>query len=137
MFTKLNIMIKKLNVMIFSFPVKWAVMFFKFNVMFLLHRIMLPRLGFNLGCGAIFVMYEKAYTKMAPQGAIPNYLKPKGYKLLVLTVPFSFCNPYVAIIKGLILIKYRTFSIAQKKSLWWKIMKNHNQNHHFLIKLVL
>ena len=54
-------------------PVKWAVMFFKFNVMFLLHRIMLPRLGFNLGCGAIFVIYEKAYTKMAPQGATAKH----------------------------------------------------------------
>ena len=44
-------------------------MFFKVNIMFLLLRIMLPRLEL-FGCGAIFVIYEKAYTKMAPQGAL-------------------------------------------------------------------
>ena len=40
MFTKLSIMIIETNVMFFVFPVKWAVMFPKFNVMFLLRRIM-------------------------------------------------------------------------------------------------
>ena len=41
--------------------------------------------------GAILQFFEKAYLqKWHRKGAIPNYLKPKGYKLLVLTVPFSF-----------------------------------------------
>ena len=60
--------------MIFAFPVKWLVMFlendimfFKFNVMFLSRRIMLPRLEFCFGCGAIFVL-KRRITKMAPQG---------------------------------------------------------------------
>ena len=66
-------MIIKLNVMIFFFSVKWLVMLLKFNVVFFLCRIMLPRLGFNLSCGAIFVIYEKAYTKMAPQGATAKH----------------------------------------------------------------
>ena len=90
MFAKLDIMIIKTKVMIFSFPVKWLDMFSRFNVVFLLRRIMLPRLEFTLGCSAIFVFLKRRITKMAPQGVIPNYLKPKGYKLLVLTVPFSF-----------------------------------------------
>ena len=69
MFMELNIMIIEARVMIFAFPVKWLVMFLKFNVMFFLHRIMFTSLRvFHLGCGAIFVIYEKAYTKMAPQG---------------------------------------------------------------------
>jgi hypothetical protein len=90
-------MIIETNVMIFAFPVKWLVMFLENSIMFskpnvmlfLLFRIFLPRLEFTLGYGAIFVL-KRRITKMAPQGAIPNYLKPKGYKLLVLTVPFSF-----------------------------------------------
>ena len=50
-------------------------MFLILQVMFFLHRIMFTSLRvFHLGCGAIFVIYEKAYTKMAPQGAIPNHL---------------------------------------------------------------
>jgi hypothetical protein len=57
-----KIMLLKLNVMIFFFSAKWLVMLCKFNVMFFLCRIMLPRLEFNLGCGAIFV-FEKAYYK--------------------------------------------------------------------------
>ena len=76
MFIELNVKINehkvmflKLNVMFFFFSVKWLVMFCKFNVMFFLHRIMFTSLRvFHLGCGAIFVIYEKAYTKMAPQG---------------------------------------------------------------------
>ena len=50
-------------------------MFLKLNVMlFLYFRILLPHLfpyliSFIFGCGAIFIVYEKAYTKMAPQGA--------------------------------------------------------------------
>ena len=79
-------MIIEARVMIFAFPVKWLVMFLKFNVMFFLHRIMFTSLRvFHLGCGAIFVIYEKAYTKMAPQGAIPNHLSQliqlKGWSL--------------------------------------------------------
>ena len=41
MFIKLNIKIVKLNVIIFSFPVKWAVEIFEFNVMFLILQVML------------------------------------------------------------------------------------------------
>ena len=51
MFVKLNIMIIEAEVMflnlddkIFSFPVKWGVMFCKFNIMFFLHRIMFTSL---------------------------------------------------------------------------------------------
>ena len=54
-------MIIEPNVMIFSFPVKWLAMFLKNDVMFsrtdimlfLLFRILLPRLEFCFGCGAI------------------------------------------------------------------------------------
>ena len=48
---------------------------------------------FHLGCGAIFVIYEKAYTKMAPQGAT---LRCKYAKHTldnsVLTVPLKLSN---------------------------------------------
>ena len=90
---KPGVMFLNLKVKIFCLSVKWPIkflkndiMFFKFNVMFLtlqvmffLHRIMFTSLRiFRLGCGAIFVIYEKAYTKMAPQGCNHLIIVPKS-----------------------------------------------------------
>ena len=68
-------MIAELKVMIFAFPVKWGVMFCKFNIMFLLCRIMLPRLGFiRLRC---HICFEKAYYKNGTaRGATSQSYRP-------------------------------------------------------------
>jgi hypothetical protein len=70
--------------MFLAFPVKWLVMFLendimfsKLNVMFLTlpvmlflyFRILLPRLEFNLGCGAIFVLKRRIYKNGTARGA--------------------------------------------------------------------
>ena len=96
-------MIVGTNVMIFAFPVKWGVMFLKFNVMFFLRRIILPRLEFNLGCGAIFVIYEKAYTKMAPQGATAKHFRNQNWYSCIdnLTVPFIHTRARILKMSGL------------------------------------
>ena len=66
MFTKLNIKIIKLNVMIFCTPVKWAVKIFNFNVMFLLRHIMFSALLllFNFFIWRVAKTYFPRYHKM-------------------------------------------------------------------------
>ena len=52
------------------------------------HYVVLPRLEFNLGCGAIFVL-KRRITKMAPQGATAKYLATRiAHTIDILTVPF-------------------------------------------------
>ena len=54
---------------------------------------------FHLGCGAIFVIYEKAYTKMAPQG-VQTPLYTTAYRVTQL-------EPY-----GAIVLRNPTYKIA-------------------------
>ena len=106
------------------------IMFFESNVMlFLLFRILLPRLEFYSVAVPSCKFMKRRITKMAPQGAIPNYLKPKGCKRFGPYGAVYLYNLFVAITKGLILIKYRTFIVAQKCLA--------NKNHNYFMKLVL
>ena len=81
MFTKLNIMIIKPNVMFLAFSVKWLVMFLENDIMFskpdvmlfLLFRILLPRLEFYSVAVPSCKFLKRRITKMAPQGATAKH----------------------------------------------------------------
>ena len=54
----------------------------------------LPRLfplvnRFTLDAAPFFVIYEKAYTKMAPQGALSSLLLTKANALLEILMPYG------------------------------------------------